>query len=383
MINSAVGHLVRRGVTATFSSSGPMNFENFKHNDQSPEERMKFPVWGMVMMATTFVLYFFAATMIEYTFGRIIPTLTMIESPAEIAFEPLPSDDTDASLNKTPEYEAAQPKYITSSFKSSIQLLQSKGGFRARFRGLAVYIVNSMVVQWVSQFLTAIPFMPAPLSLLGAMVLCANLSLCWTLIVISEPSPKMWFRRMPTLKMWKKVAGPTAFLGLAEQVAIFCPLLLAMTIGLTEEDPRQLADIASSRSGILVLKTITVLSVAIALSVFLVIPANIALTRVQASLISEAEETIVPFDRTFNGKVVPEVVGGTGVIGMLDAWKTFDWAARIRLVKAYAKVFAMQMALTFTFIFVVFAQLFMIFGKDLKKYAPKNGDKTIHGALKL
>jgi hypothetical protein len=318
---------------------------------------------------------------IEYTFGRIIPTLIMIESPAEIAFEALPTDNTDGSLNKAPEVETVKPKPITSSFRSSIQLLQSKGGFRARFRGISVFIVNSIAVQWVSKFLSAIPFVPAPVSLLGAMVICSNLSLLWTLIVISEPSPKLWFRRMPSLKMWKKVAIPTAHLALAEQIAIFVPFLVAMAMGITEEDPKKLADITAKHSGMMVLKCLAVMALAMILGVFLVIPANIALTRVQASLIPETEETIVPFDRSFNGKVIPEIVGGTGVIGMLDAWKTFDWAARIRVVKAYVKVFAMQMALTFTFIFVIFAQLFMIVGKDWKKLAPKEGAEKIHDTL--
>ncbi|EPE31188.1 hypothetical protein GLAREA_04155 [Glarea lozoyensis ATCC 20868] len=374
MMNSAVGHLVRRGITATFSSSQAMNFENFENGSpKSPEPELKFPAWGMVLLGTTVVVYFFAASMIEYTFGRIIPTLIMIESPAEIAFEPLSTDETDASLNKTSQVETVKPRAITSSFKSSIQLLQSKGGFRARFRGISVYIVNSMVVQWVSQFLSAIPFMPAPLSILAAMVLCANLSLCWTLIVISDPSPKTWFRRMPTLSMWKKVAIPTALLSVSEQVAIFAPLFLALAMGLDREDPRQMPYYTSKDTGIMAAKSFAVIALAVVLGVFLVIPANIALTRVQASLIPEAEETIVPFDRSFNGKVVPEIVGGTGVIGMMDAWKTFDWAARIRLVKAYVKVFAMQLALTLAFFFVLTAQFFMIVGKDFKKYAPKDG----------
>jgi hypothetical protein len=323
--------------------------------------------------------------MIEYTFGRIIPTLIMVESPAEIAFEPIPTDDTDDTdddrLNKTPELETVKPKPITASFRTTIQLLQSKGGFRARFRGISVFIVNSIAVQWVAGFLSAIPFIPAPVSLLGAMVLCANLSLLWTLIVISEPSPKAWFRRLPSLKMWKKVAIPTALLALAEQVAIFVPFLIAMVMGLTEEDPKKLADITSKHSGMIVLKSLTVISLAMVLGVFLVIPANIALTRVHASLISEAEETIVPFDRSFGGKVIPEIVGGTGVIGMLDAWTTFDWAARIRLVKAYVKVFAMQMALSVAFVVVLFTQLFIIAGKDLKKLAPEDGAASIHAAL--
>jgi hypothetical protein len=40
-------------------------------------------------------------------------------------------------------------------------------------------------------------------------------------------------------------------------------------------------------------------------------PADVTLTRVQASLLPDIEETIVPFDQTFCEKVVPEVIGGS------------------------------------------------------------------------
>jgi hypothetical protein len=185
---------------------------------------------------------------------------------------------------------------------------------------------------------------------------------------------------MPTLKMWKKVALPTALLGVSEQVAIFAPLLLAWAMGLHEEDPKRLINVGR-HSGLVFGKGFAAMGLAMVLVVFLVIPANIALTRVQASLIPETEETIVPFDRTFNGKVVPEILGGTGVIGMLDAWKTFDRAARIRIVKAYVKVFAMQFALTLSFIFVLIAQFILIIGNPYKNPATKDAAEKIHAAL--
>jgi hypothetical protein len=305
----------------------------------------------------------------------------MIESPSEIAFEPLPTNETDASLIKNPELETVKPQPITASFRSSLRLLQSKGGFRARFRGFSVFVVYSLAIHWVSGALERIPYMPRPLSLLAAMVLCSNLSLLWTLIVISEPSPKAWFRRVPTLAMWKKVVIPTALLGLAEQIAIFVPMFVAMAMGMHEEDPRKLADVTSRHTGMMGLKAFFVMVLVMVLGVFLVIPANIALIRVQASLIPENEETIVPFDRTFNGKVVSEIIGGTGTIGMLDAWKTFEWAARVRLVKAYVKVFAMHIALTLFFFVAIIFQLFTVVGKEnMKKWAPKDTSK-IHAVL--
>ena len=84
-------------------------------------------------------------------------------------------------------------------------------------------------------------------------------------------------------------------------------------------------------------------------------------------MLPEEDESIVPFDRTFAGKVVPEIVGGTGSIGMLDAWKTFDIPSRIRLIKLYAKVFAVQLATTIMFVMVVVAELRVAMGDDFQK----------------
>jgi hypothetical protein len=46
---------------------------------------------------------------------------------------------------------------------------------------------------------------------------------------------------------------------------------------------------------------------------------------------------------------VSEEQGGTGRLGLLDAWRSFDWAARGRLVKLYAKIFILQVALVALF----------------------------------
>lgn len=233
-----------------------------------------------------------------------------------------------------------------------------------------------MLVQWIASILTFIPFVPRGVAGVIAAVICAQFSLAWTQIVISEPSPKTWFRRLPSAKTWRKVAIPTAVLAVAEQIAVLVPLYLAMVAGLTK-DPKVIAHLSPHEQTMMSLKGLGIFALGVVLSFLLVIPANVTLTRVQASLLPDTEETIVPFDRSFGGKVIPEIVGGSGVIGMLDAWKTFDWSSRVRLVKAYAKVFAIQTAVTILFTICLFSQLFIIVGKDLSKVFPDDDNKDL------
>ncbi len=118
---------------------------------------------------------------------------------------------------------------------------------------------------------------------------------------------------------------------------------------------------------ILALKGLGLGTLGLVLTVLLWIPASVVLTRVQASLLPDTEETIVPFDRSFGGKIVPEIVGGSGAIGIIDAWKTFDRSSWIRLLKAYVKVFAMQFAVSVFFSIVLVLQLLLVVGKDFSK----------------
>jgi len=73
--------LVRRG------------FEAVGDGNKPPVVSADLPPWGAFLLATTFAAFLFVVFMIEYTFGRIVPTLVMIESPQEsIVFEPLATE---------------------------------------------------------------------------------------------------------------------------------------------------------------------------------------------------------------------------------------------------------------------------------------------------
>jgi hypothetical protein len=314
---------------------------------------------------------------ISYTFGHLLTTLLIIESPQEaIVFEPLATEDPDSTINKDPE-QPAKPAYITSSFRKTVKHLQSVGGFRGRFRGFAIFVVNAILVQWITNMLIFIPFVPRGVAgVIGAVIL-AQFPLAWTQIVISEPSPKTWFRRLPSAKVWRKVAIPTAVLAVAEQITALVPLKLALIAGLLNKDAKALAQLSPHDQTIMSLKGFGIMILSIVLCFLLVLPAKATLTRVQASLLPDTEETIVPFDRSFGGKVIPEIVGGNGVVSMLDAWKTFDWSSRIRLVKAYAKIYLLTFAVTFFFTICLMAEMFLIAGKDWASVLPGDGNKDL------
>jgi hypothetical protein len=190
----------------------------------------------------------------------------------------------------------------------------------------------------------------------------------WTHIVMTQPSSKWWIRRLPSFKTAKKVAPATALCALTEQLAIALPFALACGLGIHRDVfPTQARSVDETTGKVFLLKIFIVFFVAMASFILLWIPANVALVRVQASLLPETDETIVPFDRTFNGKFVSESDGGSGKLGVLDAWRTFDGAARRRLLKLIVKLLAIDFAMGFAFGLILLGELRLVMGETFDK----------------
>jgi hypothetical protein len=298
----------------------------------------------------------------------------MVESPTAAVFEPIANEDPDAPLDNKPtgpvetELYVVKQALITAKLRTAVRYLRERAGFWSRFRGISLWIIYHFLFARLSQFFS-IWLIPMGVDGVLAAVILAGLRMGWTHIVISEPSKKYWFQRLPRWGSWKKIVLPTFVLAVCEQISLGLPIALWFVFGLGRfNDPQKIADLNDAERNCLLLKGLAVVFLGLFSAVAIVVPATVTLTRVQASLLPDEVETIIPFDRSFGGKVVPAIVGGSGVISMLEAWKTFDWNARVRILKLYGKVIAMQTAVFFLFAFVIGGQLHLIMGPDLKKY---------------
>lgn len=296
----------------------------------------------------------------------------MVESPSGVLFEPVAADEPAINLDSVkkgtntvePELLMVKQQPITATIRTALRHLRSRAGFWSLFRGFSLYMVYGLLVTQTTAVLSTIPFMPRAIAAILSSVAFARLRMGWTHIVISDPSPKPWFRRLPSIKLWKKIALPTALLAFCEQITIGIPVGFFYAMKLDQLDRNVLDNMTCAQHRWLVVKILAVCALALFTAVAIVIPASVTLTRVQASLLDDTEETIVPFDRSFGGKVVPEIVGGSGTIGMLDAWKSFDMSSRLRLLKLYFKVGMLQLFTSIIFSLVIAAELFMVLGKD-------------------
>lgn len=315
----------------------------------------------------------------------------MVETPTSTAFridEPAPAyhdnenhatprldDDSkflfqeEQSLDKSPPVEPElliiKSKPITSNIRATMRHLRAQAGRWSRFRGFALALVYRKLHQLLFLVLSQLSFglISYTLAHVATNVALGGLDMAWTHIVISAPSKQPWWHRIPSLDRVKVIIVPTAIYAIAQLACILVPSQLFKAFGLTSYmlDPSLLQSASQQVRAAVTTKVFVVLLSALATEFLVLIPATITLRRVQASMLPDEDEAIVPFDRTFGGKVQPVVAGGSGAVSMLDAWKTFDWAARLRYLKLQAKIMAMVLATTVMFA-LIFAGEHRLFG---------------------
>ncbi|KAL9599423.1 MAG: hypothetical protein Q9219_003860 [cf. Caloplaca sp. 3 TL-2023] len=360
-------HLVKRGLDAGHEAYRSRSYEESK---PSPY------VVGAIVL--TSIAWFLAMAAIQYIYGGVVATLTMVESPTATAIkiDPAQSDEADAPLlcadekkpaSTEPELFYVKTKPITSKIRTTIKHLVAEAGPWSRFRGLHVALLYHFVHQLVFQLFTLLfgrQMISQSFAAIATAVVLSRLQMLWTHVVISAPSEKKWYRRFPSIEDGKKIILPTAIWALAEQVAIYVPITLFFIFDLQSyfENPTEFGNYSDMQQKSVMLASLTVLLSGLVATALIVFPAHVTLKRVQASLLPEENDTIVPFDRTFGGRVQPEVVSGKGVVSMLDAWKTFDWAARFRLIALYAKIMAIQLATCVFFVLLAVFEVRMING---------------------
>ncbi|KAL9102542.1 MAG: hypothetical protein Q9163_002321 [Psora crenata] len=379
---SNIAHaLVRRAVDVT-----KQHYANGANGGDEQEIKM-LAFWGLALLWITVLLYMSIVSVISYTYGNVVATLTMIETPTATAYSSAPESDSpeaDAPLlseeqklekqrlqSLEPDLYLVKQAPITAKLSTATKHLKAMAGPLSPFRGLYIAIIyhglHSTIVNFVCGPILSFGLFSLTrvfVSIITTIVLC-RLHMTWTHTVISMPSTKRWWRRFPSLKAGKNIILPTAVWATAQQVCMYVPTVLLVNLADTYPEMYGGSPTTTRKIGLLQLFCIPLIF--IATIVLIVIPAHVTLKRVQASMLPEEDDAIVPFDRTFAGKVQPEILGGTGAVSMLDAWKTFDKAARIRLIKLYGKVMALHFTTTVMFTMIIIGELRLIMGGDFEK----------------
>lgn len=292
--------------------------------------------WVVLVVLANFVVFLPLVMYVSYTLGQLFPALATVENIDPPAYEPIAiseGDDANASSGN------AAGKPISSSLRSLSRLLYSVGGWRASFRGLGIYLVYAFAVSLVAGIFSSIPLVPAFVGALVANLALVQLSTAWVHIVMSPPNPARFWHRLPTFrKAFNATWIPTVAAWAAGTVTGHVPRLAAYVVGLPLADPSKPNDIPQyDRHAFW--KILIVLLVTLVAWALLIVPTQVLLIRVQASLLPPDEDAIIPFDRTYDGTLEPAIVG-KGYVSAKDALRTFPRASWVRIYVLHAKIFA-------------------------------------------
>lgn len=344
-------------------------------------DTIEIPTWGIVLLYVSFMAAAVGISLISYMLNEVVTTLCMVESPmaaitvSPTTYEPADKEEKEGLLETGPTITLVNQKPMTSSIRATLKHLVANGGRFARFRGYRIHVLHSMLFALVSTFFSAaLPRVPGQAVLVAALsgMAVANVHAAWTHKVVSMPSTKSFFRdRLPGKASWKVLALPAAINAAMPYISIYLTCGVGMLLGLHNLDSEKVREYNGAQAACLIIRGIVMVVFAIVCTLFLCLPAIVTLVRIEASILPEDEDTIVPFDRTFGGKVVSKMMGGTGNIGFLEAWRSFTWEARRRLIKLFFKVFFIVGGLVFIVVHVLVAELFVVFGPSLGEFLSK------------
>jgi hypothetical protein len=361
--------------TTTFVKRA-MNGDGLGRNPNDPND---VPIWGVVLVYTTIFAAFVGISLISYMLNEVVVTLCMVESPtAAITLSETPSttaasdkedaDEKETLLETGPTVTLVNQKPITSSIRATVRHLVAHAGRFARFRGYKIHVLYSLLSGITATFFSgALPNMPGQ-AILGAALtgaLLANLHAAWTHKVVGMPTQTSLLAHIPAKAHWKTLAVPAALKAVMPFISLYLTAGVAMLFSLHTVEPHSPMTCAQTIG--LIARVLAVVVFAVSCTLFLCLPAMVTLARIEASLLPEDRDTIVPFDRTFGGKVVSKMMGGTGVVGFLDAWRSFNWEARRRLIKLMAKNFFIVVGMFVVVLHVVVLEAFVIMGPAMFK----------------
>lgn len=315
-------------------------------------------------------------------------SLAMIETPSRTAIieskpPPYADVDPDAPLEKQAlmaevdadtdvEVTVIDHKPITAKITTTIGHLQRVGGWTARWRGLGLAIVYHFLHAIFTNFTSALLgfgiFGEAFCYILASLGL-ARLHMAWTHKMISHPSSKSWYRRLPARKECKTLLLPTLVYAAAQQATMVLPIAVAFALGVVQPHGSQFKDAmhheGCSKMVRLGLSVLAVPATYIFVGLAVLLPASVTLTRIEATLLPEGEEAIVSFDKAaIVGDVDVTVRGGCRAL-FVQAWRSFDKASRWRLVKLYAKMVLAQVTVAFVAVHLVVAEIYVIGGERI------------------
>jgi hypothetical protein len=396
MHHSLASQVVRRGIRFARQTQPDADTNKLL---QEIARRLLSPASLCVLIATT-VLFLAVFTLVEYPIRFVVGNLAIIERTTPTAHETSEGFELDGLLESGDEEEKAGDdiivdvedkrsksnhgvggQLITKKIRTAMAHLREIGGFKSLYRGFKLCLLYSGLFVTLEILLSG-PLYPFSIrqvvvDTISLFTLC-TIHCSWTHAIIrAQPSSTNRRKNQHTTLTH---TGWTRFIPGFWSRHLILPnirLLITSTIFsygtmVTAKFAQQQATSNASHSGntrIVVVISLALLPTAVGLLAlfFMVLPALFALVRVEASLLPESDDAVVPFDRAFGGRIdysenLPRWSYVYRNLTTFGAWQTIEWEVYRRVVAIYVKFLLIGMVVCLFFALVYAFELYVILG---------------------
>ncbi|KAM3512005.1 hypothetical protein MY11210_004331 [Beauveria gryllotalpidicola] len=342
----------------------------FRRSVEDGTVNYELPPWSLWVILIDLVIFLPLLFFATYTVSTIYPVFAMVEDENPPAYAPLSADEEHAvagGAHLAARPTGGAPRTVTSSLRAVTRLLYAVAGFRGFFRGILLQLIQHLLASiLVELFTQTLGLASTPLATLLASLTLVQLSAAWVHIVLTHPVPGVsHFRRLPPFKRaFDATWRPILLNWVAREVVRWVPVALfaVLRVHVPELKDGGRTDVSDITAADMV-KIVVIAVVSAFAGIALVIPTHVILVRVQASLLPVEDDAIIPFDRSFQGKVEPAVAGGRGYATIAEAWSTFSRAGWRRLITLYVKAFLVTMGVYALIVAVVTPEFFLMVQK--------------------
>ncbi|KAK9491663.1 hypothetical protein V1508DRAFT_357485 [Lipomyces doorenjongii] len=281
---------------------------------------------------------------LTYGSQSTIATSSIVRTATHVRHEAVPEerDRVDSAqlearlLKRNLAYAGKHP--VTYSLRRTAAYLRYEAGPWSLFRGISACIAKEVLRLFYKDLVSLIlPNILQPLVSFIVDLCLAPFSLVLTHIIVTVPTKRTWFFRLrhTPLRLSLLTLPGLATEFIVNKFVYLLPSTLISKVAM----PSMARDGLPRFFGVLML--LLGIAVYLALFVSLSVPATIVRIRVQASLLPDGEEPIIPFDRK-RFRTISSL--RDSMYGLVSAWKTFDSADKKRYFKSIVKFYVIGAA---------------------------------------
>ncbi|KAI0909657.1 hypothetical protein F4823DRAFT_593829 [Ustulina deusta] len=288
--------------------------------DEGGSSKALFSILGALFIAAHIAVIIIIFLYLQYTVSTVFPILAIVESRPRYELLPLQEGSDihqESNSLSTQERDAPASAPLASSLKDLHHLVKRTDRFWLRRRGLFVFVVYNVATAVIPAGLGTVFSAPSPVLRIVAALLAVQLNTVWVHVIITTPKAKLFWKRILDFRTVFKAAAPATMLYCAAtEFAYF----VSWRVLQLPDEPLAIPGIAQVQLPGPLWKAVVCLGVYLSIQAFVCAPTLVALTRIQASLLPEDEETVVSVDRTFGVKESDRKDG----LSVVQAWSSFS-----------------------------------------------------------